>query len=514
MAMDHAVVESERLETPVSSRGPSPEARRGGGLGKTLLILLVLAGLGAGGYYMVVNGRDPARSSEHPPTSGHGTAAVHGEGGTGGGTPRVEAIKPRRGGMEMTTVQPGTVFAFEFAKMYAKVSGYVKEPDGLKVDRGSRVKKGDLLVELFVPELVAAVEQAKASLVRANAAVVQAEARVKSAAQIIVAKRADQEKADSDLRAATARREYRDKQYVRISQLVERGAVEERLRDEEEDRRQAAREEEAAARSAVAAARAHVFEAEALLAQAKADLKGAEADVKVSQANLDKEQALESYTHIRSPYDGVVIFRGEGVHPGAFIRSADQGTGDPVVTVARDDVMRTVIPVPDIDVPYCDLGDPAIVQIDALRGREFKGAVSRIAESEDVNDRTMRVEVDLENPVVNKDTRTRVLRDGMYGRTTIMLEKATTHLTIPSSAIIDRDSEGKGTVEVVRDGKMYHQRVVIGRDSGTIAEIVSGLEPEAEVVVQPDVSMADGTAVRVETGAVAGAPKAAAPGHS
>src|SRR5262249_55931515 len=155
----------------------------------------------------------------------------------------------------------------------------------------------------------------------------------------------------------------------------------------------------------------------------------------------------------KSPYDGVVIFRGEGVHKGAFVRSADEGMGEPMLTVAWDDSMRTVIPVPDRDVPFVNLGDPAIVRIDALAGREFKGVVSRIAESEDVNDRTMRVEVDLSNP-------DHVLRDGMYGRAEIILEAATKNLTIPSQAILDRDSEGKGTILVVRDGKVYRQSVV------------------------------------------------------
>ncbi len=61
----------------------------------------------------------------------------------------------------MTTVQPGTVHAFEYAQLYAKVSGYVET---LTVDRGSRVKKGELLLSLYVPELVAAVKQAEASL--------------------------------------------------------------------------------------------------------------------------------------------------------------------------------------------------------------------------------------------------------------------------------------------------------------------------------------------------------------
>jgi HlyD family secretion protein len=463
-----------------------------------LLILLVIAGLGIGGYYMAT-ARDRDRPSAHQTAAGHAVSRSEHS-----GLPRVEVVKPRRGGMERTTNQPGTIHAFDFAQLYAKISGYVKE---LRVDRGSRVKMGDLLIELFVPEVVAAVEQAKASLERANAAVVQAKARVTSAAEMIKAKQAELEKADADFRAKVAQRVYRDKQYMRISQLVERGAVEERLKDEEEDKRAAAHEDEAAAKAAIATARAYIAEAEAMLDQAQADVKGAEAEVNVSKANLEKEQALESYTHIKSPYDGVVIFRGEGVHKGAFVRSADQGMGEPMLTVAMDSMMRTVIPVPDRDVPYVDLGDPAIIRVDALDDREFKGVVSRIAESEDVNDRTMRVEVDLPNPQ-------HVLRDGMYGRAEIILEKATTNLTVPSTAILTRDDKGMGIVEVVRDGKVYRRTVKIGRDTGILAEIVSGLDPDSEVVVQPDVSMADGTPVEVTGVAAAEAPSKVGAGHS
>ncbi len=80
--------------------------------------------------------------------------------------------------MERITSQPGTISAFEFARLYAKVSGYLKT---LKVDRGSRVEKGQLLAQLDVPELEAAVEQAEAAVIRANAAVKQAMAHVTSA---------------------------------------------------------------------------------------------------------------------------------------------------------------------------------------------------------------------------------------------------------------------------------------------------------------------------------------------
>ena len=127
-----------------------------------LFILLLIAAIAGGGYYVATNSKD--RASEHEKT---GKAEAH-QGGESSDLPRVEIVKPVRGGMEMTTVQPGTVHAFEYAQLYAKVSGYVET---LTVDRGSRVKKGELLLSLYVPELVAAVKQAKASLIRAHAAV-------------------------------------------------------------------------------------------------------------------------------------------------------------------------------------------------------------------------------------------------------------------------------------------------------------------------------------------------------
>jgi HlyD family secretion protein len=506
MATDQFVVQSEPVESKRAPRRPAPRAPQGPRWGRGLLILLILAGLGAGGYYIATE-----KDREQRPSERRGTTSPGEKTATSRALPRVEVVTPKRGGMEKTTDQPGTVHAFDFAQLYAKVSGYVKE---VKVDRGSRVKQGDLLVELYVPELVAAVAQAEAALLRANAAVDLAVARVTVADETIKARLAKQEEAQARWHAATAQREYREKQFGRISDLVARRVVEERLRDEEQDRFDSAIAEEYATKSAVETAKAEVAEARAELIKANADLKGARADVKVSDATLEQQKALESYTHIKSPYTGVVIFRGEGVHTGAFIPSADKGASEPILTVARDDVMRTIIPVPDNDVPYCDLGDPAIVRVDALRGREFKGMVSRIAESEDVNDRTMRVEVDLENPVVDPKTETRVLRDGMYGRAVIILEKATNHLTIPSKAILSRDDTGKGMVEIVRDGKMYRQSVVVGRDTGTDAEIIGGLEPDSQVILQPDIAMADGTPVEVELGGVAEAPKVVAPEHS
>jgi RND family efflux transporter MFP subunit len=500
MSTDQAMVESQPIDSESTKQRPRAEARGRGGWGLGLLILLVLAGVGAGGYYMFVAAGDREEPAKHGGSSGLA------DGGTTARIkPRVDVVKPQRGGIPRVTTQPGTVFAFDYAKLYAKVSGYVEK---LTVDRGSRVKKDALLVEIYAPELVAAVTQAEAALVRAKAAVDQAAAQVELAKEKINASLAYQKEMEAKLQAAIAQRTYRDKQYHRIQELVARGSVERRLEDEELDRYETAQAEAFAAQAGVQTAKAKVAEARAELAKAKADLEGAQADVKVSDANLTEKRTWESYTRIKSPYDGVVIFRGEAVHVGAFIQSADKGgLGEPILTVARDDVMRTVIPVPDRDVPYCHLGDPAIIRVDALNDSEFTGTVSRISEAEDVNDRTMRVEVDLPNPQ-------RVLRDGMYGRAEIILEKNTSNWTVPSTAVLDRNNKGEGHVQVVRDGKLYRQAVKVGRDTGKLAEILSGLNADDQVIVHPNVALADGTPVEVEASAVAEAPGFAAPAHS
>jgi RND family efflux transporter MFP subunit len=407
--------------------------------------------------------------------------------------PRVEVITPRRGGLERTTNQPGTIRAFDFAPLYAKVSGYLET---LNVDRGTRVKAGELLLKIFAPELDAAVAHGKAQLEHSHAAVAQATERVRAAEAKARAAEARQNKAVADLETARATRVYRAKQLDRISDLVVRKAVEPRLRDEQEDEYHAALANEHGAEAGIETARAEVIEAHALIKTAEADLVAARADVKVSEAILAKAQVFVDYTKLTSPYDGVVIFRGEAVHPGAFIQSAVQGLGDPLLTVARDDKMRTIVPIPDRDVPYCNVGDPAIITLDALAGRTFDGKVSRMSESEDIRDRTMRIEVDLANP-------DHLLRDGMFGRAEIILEKATKAFTVPSPCLTERDSTGAGMVLVVRDGTIHRVKVRVGRDDGLRAEITSGLDEHDQVVLQPDVSLADGTKVQVKESAPA-----------
>jgi RND family efflux transporter MFP subunit len=186
-----------------------------------------------------------------------------------------------------------------------------------------------------------------------------------------------------------------------------------------------------------------------------------------------------------------VTERGDSVHVGTFIRSAAEGTTEPLFTVARDDKMRTIVLVPDRDVPHCKVGQMATVELDALAGRVFKAPVSLIAESENLKDRTMRIEINLDNP-------DHALKDGMFGRAQIMLEKEITNLTIPSSSLLERDGRGEAAILVVRDGKIHRARIRVGIDNGLRVEVVKGLGEGDQVILQPDASIAEGTKVHVE----------------
>jgi RND family efflux transporter MFP subunit len=265
-------------------------------------------------------------------------------------------------------------------------------------------------------------------------------------------------------------------------------SIDERLVDEKLDEMEAARAAETATKAAVLTAKAQVGAAEAKVDQARADLTDAEAKVEVEQATLGKAKVFVDYTKIISPYDGVVTKR--NFFRGAFIRSPDQGGLVPLLAISRTDLMRVVIQVPDRDVPFISPGNSARVQIDALPGSEFKGKVSRMADAEDPETRTMRVEIDLPNPQ-------NTLREGMYGRVTVRLSQVSDALTIPSSCLVGTIQDGEAEVFVVHDGVARRRKIRVGADNGLRMEVLGGLTAKDSVIRRHNGPVKDGTHVQV-----------------
>ena len=388
----------------------------------------------------------------------------------------VKVLHPRCGAMERVTVQVGSVQAYESVQLHAKVSGYLKKQE---VDIGDRVKKGDKLAFVDVPELEKQVEKNDAVVQLSEARVKQMEAKVAIAEADKEAAKAQIIQAAANAKAATAWVAFRTMQEKRMKALASgpNPAVEEKLWEEAKERLDAAVESENAAKAAIATANAKVMSADAKILLAKADLLEAKAQVKVAQAEYGKSRVQLGFATITAPFDGIITQR--ILFPGDFVRSAGEGGGaQPLLTIQRTDRMRVVVQIPDRDVPFTDRGDPALLEINAFPGEKFPAKVSRVAGSEDPQTRMMRVEIDLPNP-------NNRIRQGMFGKVTILLDKAMDKMSLPTECLVGKATNGRGSVYVVREGKVHRAKIEVGMDNGLRVEILRGLALHDHVIFQP-----------------------------
>jgi RND family efflux transporter MFP subunit len=468
-------------EDPGSAKLPDHSAR-GYWQPRTWLILAVVGALGVAGTAAWLHYRDSLgawnQGEPNPETQGvaRSSQAV-----------RVDVVHPKTGGMQRNFTQLASIQPFEYSALFAKVSGYLSV---LNVDIGDKVKSGQELAIIDVPELHKAVEQAKAKLDEMRAQKKQAEARLISARAAVEASTSLLAQSKSELERTNAASTYRRKVLARITDLAKRRSVEMQLVDEEEDHYQVALADQRAAEAGVMLAQARLDESTAKVELAKADLEDAEANIRVAEADLGKDEVLANYTRITAPYDGVITER--GFHRGDFIRSAADSTGIPLLTVARNDTLRVIVQIPENEVPYLNEGDPAAVWVDALgRGRMFHAPVARIAYAEDQRDRTMRAEIDLKNTDNS-------LVGGMYGHAIIQLAPATENLTIPSSCLVSQEGDSSATVYVILDGKAHRRQIRVGRDNGLELEVLSGLSPKDLVISRGVGNVTEGTEVSYE----------------
>ena len=395
----------------------------------------------------------------------------------------VKVVHAKKGLAQRLSTQPGSIQAWESVHLYAKVPGFLKKQS---VDIGDHVKKGDVLAVVDVPELEAQVKRNAAAVRQAQSRVAQMEARVTSARAELVAAKASVTRAEAAEKSAAAWVRYRALQYGRMKELFAKRSIEERLVDEYKEHYEASIETELSAKETITTAKAKAAVAAAKIEQAQADVAEAKAEVEVADADLEKVQVQVTFATIPAPFDGVITQR--RFFPGDYIRSANEGSNEPLLTVERTDKFRVIVQIPDRDVPFADPGDDAYVLIDALPGRKLPAKVSRVAGYEDPQTRLMRVEIDLPNP-------TGKIRHGMYGQVTIILDEDRDHLSVPSTCVTGRQEDGKGTVYVVRDGHAHPVSVRLGMDNGLRVTVLDGLHLDDEVVLRPSNNLSDGCEV-------------------
>ncbi len=129
--------------------------------------------------------------------------------------------------------------------------------------------------------------------------------------------------------------------------------------------------------AAILKASADVKEKESAIRVAEADVKLKISLVEVARRDRDHTRALMDFAQITAPFDGVIVDR--KVQPGTLVQDASTGFSQPLLTIARTDIVTLVMKVPDDTAPYVRQGTEAEITIDSLHGVVIHGKVTRFS---------------------------------------------------------------------------------------------------------------------------------------
>jgi multidrug efflux system membrane fusion protein len=215
--------------------------------------------------------------------------------------------------------------------------------------------------------------------------------------------------------------------------------------------------------------------------------KQSQANLAAADANVRRLEQLEGFKDVYAPFSGVLTRR--NVDPGALINAGAGAAGRELFDLARVDPLRVYTSVPQAYAPYIKVGAGATVTLQEFPGQKFSAKVARTAESIDPVTRTLLTEVD----VPNKDGR---LYPGSFGEVHFKVGSDVNKVTVPVNTMLFR-AEGPRLAVIGPDEKVQLRPINIGRDYGATLEILGGVSPEDQVVVNPADSLEDGQQVKV-----------------
>jgi membrane fusion protein, multidrug efflux system len=264
---------------------------------------------------------------------------------------------------------PAQLVPFQTVDIYPRVTGFM---DMIRVDRGSRVHKGELIIRLSAPELVAQRAQAESALRAAESQLTSAQAKLTS-----------------------------DKgTYLHMA---------------------------SAAKTPGVVAENDVMVASQTVSADEGQVQSAESNVAAARDALRSVAQLESYLNIYAPFDGIVTTR--NLHPGALVGPASGPSGTmPIVQIVDSGHLRLVVPVPEAYVGEMQVGQQVAFTVPAHPGETFHAPITRISRDVDLNTRTMPVELD----VHSADGR---LSPGSFSSVQWPVHRAAPTMFVPVSAV-------------------------------------------------------------------------------
>jgi len=213
----------------------------------------------------------------------------------------------------------------------------------------------------------------------------------------------------------------------------------------------------------------------------------AQANLAAADANVRRLEQLEGFKKVFAPFSGVITRR--NVDPGALINAGAGAAGRELFDIARVDPLRVYTSVPQAYAAFVHVGESTTITLQEFAGERFSAKVARTAQAIDPNTRTLLTEVDVPN-------RSGRLLPGSFGEVHFAVGSNVNKVTVPVNAMLFR-SEGTRLAIVGPDNKVQLRPISIGKDYGTTLEVLAGVTPQDQVVINPSDSLQDGEQVNV-----------------
>jgi len=357
--------------------------------------------------------------------------------------PSAKVAVAARGDIAHTLSLAGQFQPYQVVDVHPKVTGFMVK---INVDIGDKVRKGQTLAVLEVPELNAQLKGTVFEVQRAKDDLLRAQNEIKRDEAIHSALHADYER-------------------LLETSKAQPGLIAQQELDDAESKDLSSESQVDAAKAAAAAAEQHA---------------------EVAHTDNDRVQALKNYTNVVAPLDGVIVWR--YADTGALIQSGTNSNEQdiPIVRLSQSSLLRLRMPIPENDVQFVHLGAPMQVRVDAI-GRSFTGKIVRFTRDVNFETRTMETEIDVENQDLS-------ISPGMYANTQMQLASASNVTTIPVEALVLKGNR-ESVYSLDASNRVHIRNVEVGLRGSKLVEIKNGLEPGDRVILGGQENYAEGEEV-------------------
>jgi membrane fusion protein (multidrug efflux system) len=366
--------------------------------------------------------------------------------------PTIPIVKVEKIRLERKLQLPGELLAYQNVPVHAKVEGYVKS---ITVDRGSVVKKGQLMISIFCPELDEKAKEGAAKLASAESSYRRAQS--------------SEDSTRSKLIEAKARLDADKLTFERLQEASKTpGAV--------------AQNEVDIQQKSVESDKARVESINQEVAGAHNLVIAEGHNITAARDVLKSLNAMTAYLQIKAPFDGVITER--NVHEGSIVAIDADRTALPMVRIQEKDILRLVVAVPEASVSGTKIGTKIEFSVPAFVGKKFYGVVARPGYALDNSTRTMPVELNVYNQ--NGE-----LEPGMFANVDWKVTRPYDTLFVPTSAV---DADLKGTFVIrVKDGVTERVDVQRGLPMGNQMEVTGDLNEGDMVALKATNELKTGT---------------------